>query len=102
MMNSSMDFLRYSSQDHSRLQNASTIYGNSKRGNGIIRNQIYAGRIVWNKVAMMKDPDTGKRISRPNPPDAWVTTEVPELAIVPVELFEAAQRRTLIQSRPPY
>ena len=42
---------------------------------------------------MMKDPDTGKRISRPNPPDAWVATEVPELAIVPVELFEAAQQR---------
>jgi site-specific DNA recombinase len=73
--------------------NASTIYGNRKRGNGIIRNHIYVGRIVWNKVGMMKDPDTGKRISRPNPTEAWVTTEVPELAIVPVELFEAAQWR---------
>src|SRR5437867_3329369 len=73
--------------------NASTINGNGKRGNGILRNEIYAGRLIWNKVAMVKDPDTGKRVSRPNPPAAWLTTEVPDLAMVPTELFEAAQAR---------
>ena len=36
---------------------------------GMIFNELYTGRIVWNKVRMVKNPDTGKRISRPNPRD---------------------------------
>jgi site-specific DNA recombinase len=68
-------------------------HGNGRRGNGLIRNELYVGRLVWNKVGMVKDPDTGKRVSRPNPRDTWHVVDVPELAIVPVELFEAAQRR---------
>ena len=74
--------------------NASTINGNGRRGNGIVRNEIYVGRLLWNKVAMVKDPDTGKRVSRPNPRSAWHVAAAPELAIVPEELFDAAQRRT--------
>ncbi|MGY3610001.1 MULTISPECIES: recombinase family protein [unclassified Bradyrhizobium] len=50
-----------------RRWNASTINGNAKRGTGLIFNELYAGRIVWNKVRMVKDPDTGKRLSRPKP-----------------------------------
>ena len=44
-----------------------TINGNTSRGGGIILNNLYAGRIVWNKVRMVKDPVTRKRLSRPNP-----------------------------------
>jgi hypothetical protein len=57
--------------------NASTINGNSQRGAGIIFNELYAGRIVWNKVRMVKDPDTGKRVSRPNPPGEWQSIDTP-------------------------
>jgi hypothetical protein len=64
-----------------------------QRGTGILQNGLYVGRLVWNKVRMVKDPDTGKRVSRPNPESAWQSTEVPHLAIVPLELFDAAQRR---------
>lgn len=46
---------------------ASTINGNRKRANGMLQNPVYDGRIVWNRVHMVKDPDTGKRISRINP-----------------------------------
>ena len=56
--------------------NASTINGNATRGNGILQNPIYAGRQVWNRVRMVKDPDTGRRVSRPNPPEEWVVAEV--------------------------
>jgi site-specific DNA recombinase len=76
-----------------RNWNASTINGNARRSNGILLNELYAGRLVWNKVSMPKNPSTGKRVIRPNPKDAWVIKEVPELSIVPVEVFEAAQRR---------
>jgi len=63
-----------------------------QRGTGIIQNELYAGRLVWNKVRI-KDPDTGKRLSRPNPKNDWQTADVPGLRIVSPELFNAAQSR---------
>ena len=81
-----------------RAWNASTINGNMQRGNGILNNELYAGRLVWNKVRMVKDPDTGKRISRPNAEGDWQATDVPGLAIVSRELFEAAQKRKKARS----
>ena len=41
----------------------STIYGNSKRGTGILNNELYIGRLVWNRLRYVKNPDTGKRVS---------------------------------------
>ena len=70
--------------------NASTINGSPQRGNGIIQNEQYAGVLVWNKVRMCKNPVTGKRVSRPNPPSTWLRHEVSHLAIVDRETFEAA------------
>ena len=48
---------------------------------------------------MVKDPDTGKRLSRPNPESAWQSTDVPHLAIIPVELFDAAKKRKEMRGR---
>jgi site-specific DNA recombinase len=76
-----------------RSWNASTINGNMQRGTGIIQNELYAGRLVWNKVRMIKDPDTGKRLSRPNAKNDWQTTDTPDLRIVSQKLFDAAQSR---------
>lgn len=82
--------------------NASTINGNAQRGTGILQNELYAGKFVWNKVRMVKDPDTGQRVSRPNPRSEWQVTEVPHLAIISKELFEAAQaRRQARRTTPP-
>ena len=41
----------------------------------------------------MKNPDTGKRVSRLNPASEWMSKEVPELRIVPDELWTAAKSR---------
>lgn len=46
---------------------ASTIYGNRQRGTGILNNELYIGRLVWNRLRYIKDPDTGRRVSRLNP-----------------------------------
>nr|WP_083992253.1 recombinase family protein [Bradyrhizobium embrapense] len=73
-----------------RLWNASTINGNAERGAGLILNELYVGRIVWNKVRMVKDPDTGKRLSRPNPRDEWQSIEAPQLRIVEQSVWEHA------------
>ena len=43
----------------------STIHGNCQRGTGILNNELYVGRLVWNRLHYVKNPDTGKRVSRP-------------------------------------
>ena len=71
----------------------STLRGHAKRGTGFLNNELYIGRLVWNRQRYIKDPSTGKRVSRINPPDAWITTEVPELRIVDDALWRAAKAR---------
>ncbi len=71
--------------------NASTINGHRSRHNGILQNELYIGLMVYNRIRMVRDPETGKRISRINPKDVWVVTEVPELRIIPDELWNQAQ-----------
>ena len=44
-----------------------TLRGHAERGTGILRNQLYIGRLVWNRMRYIKDPSTGKRVSRMNP-----------------------------------
>jgi site-specific DNA recombinase len=39
----------------------STIYGNWQRGTGILNNELYIGRLVWNRQQFIKDPNTGRR-----------------------------------------
>ena len=71
----------------------STIYGNAKRGTGILNNELYVGRLVWNRLRYVKNPDTGKRVSRLNPTSEWMSREVPELRIVsgrPLDCCEVA------------
>lgn len=41
----------------------STINGNAKRCNGILNNEMYIGRMIWNRQRFIKDPDSGKRQS---------------------------------------
>lgn len=73
--------------------NASTINGNRARGGGILFNPLYRGEIVWNRLRMVKDPATGKRISRPNADSEIMRAPAPHLRIVPDDLFDAAQTR---------
>lgn len=73
--------------------NGSTINGSRQRGTGILGNELYRGRLVWNRVRMVKDPDTGRRISRVNPDKDWQIVEVPELVIIGPELAAAVDAR---------
>ena len=73
--------------------NASTINGSHERGYGILTNPIYDGRIVWNRVTMVRDPDTGKRVSRPNPQKDWQSVDAPQYRIVPAELWASVTAR---------
>jgi site-specific DNA recombinase len=70
-----------------------TIRGHASRGNGILNNELYIGRLVWNRQRFVKDPNTGKRVSRRNPDEEWIRSEVPELRIVDDALWEAVKAR---------
>jgi hypothetical protein len=71
--------------------NASTINGNRRRRNGILNNELYTGRITYNRQRFVKDPETGKRIARRNPEHEWVTREVPGLRIIEEDLYQRVQ-----------
>ena len=71
----------------------STINGNWRRGTGILNNELYIGRLVWNRLAYVKNPDTGKRVSRLNTKSALIITDVPELRIIDQDLWERVKER---------
>lgn len=71
----------------------STIHGNRERGTGILNNELYIGRLVWNRLQYLKDPDTGRRVSRPKSGDELVVTDVPHLRIVDDQLWRAVKLR---------
>ncbi len=71
----------------------STIYGNWRRGTGILNNELYVGRLVWNRQRFVKDPQSGRRVAKPNPAAQWIVQEVPELRIIPDELWDAVKAR---------
>ena len=78
---------------------ASTINGNAARGTGILNNELYIGRLVWNRLRYIKDPRTGKRVSRLNGPDRWIVEDVPLLRIVPQDLWDAVKQRQQMLKR---
>ena len=72
---------------------SSTLNGNRSRGTGILNNEMYIGRLVWNRLSYAKDPETGKRRSRTNGNDAVVAVEAPDLAIVSRQLWDEVKAR---------
>ena len=72
---------------------ASTIYGNRQRGTGILNNELYVGRLVWNRQRFVKDPESGRRQARPNPEDEWVIEHVPALRIISEDLWANVKER---------
>ncbi|WP_430246023.1 recombinase family protein [Neorhizobium sp. DAR64861/K0K2] len=76
-----------------KLWNDTTIRGHVKRGTGLINNELYIGRLIWNRQRYIKDPSTGKRVSRMNPESEWIVTEVPGQRIIDDALWQAVKQR---------
>lgn len=70
-----------------------TIRGQRDRGTGILNNELYIGRRIWNRCSYVKNPKTGRRVARLNPRDQWTISEVPDLRIVSDELWHRVKRR---------
>lgn len=75
------------------LWRASTITGHRTRRNGILYNELYAGRILFNRQTFLLDPDSRRRVARPNPRSEWTERDVPELRIVDAATWSAVQAR---------
>ena len=80
--------------------NVSAIVGSPKRRNGILNNELYKGTIAYNRQRFVKDPSTGKRVSRVNPESEWLRQEVPELRIVGDALWHRVQALRETRSTP--
>ena len=73
-----------------------TIRGHALRGTGILRNELYIGRLVWNRMTYVRNPATGRRVSRMNSREQTLATEVPALRIIDQELWDRVQGRLAI------
>jgi len=71
----------------------STINGNRRRATGILNNHLYIGELIWNRQRFIKDPATGRRVTRLNPENEWIRQDIPELRIISPELWQAAKAR---------
>jgi site-specific DNA recombinase len=53
----------------------------------ILENELYSGDYVWNKTIKSRDPETGARRVRQRPPAEQIRAHLPELRIVPAEVW---------------
>jgi hypothetical protein len=76
-----------------RAWQGGTITGHSRRRNGILRNETYIGRLVWNRQRFIKDPKSGKRVPRMNAASEWVIHQVPHLQIIASAIWDRVAER---------
>ncbi len=69
----------------------STITGGVRRGDGLLRNRLYAGELVHNRTTKLVEPTTRNTRIRSNAPETWTVQSVPELRIVPADLWQRVQ-----------
>lgn len=65
----------------------SALVGSAARGLGLLQNELYIGRVIWNRRQWLKDPETGARRYVPRPESEWQVREQPGLRIVSDELW---------------
>ena len=59
----------------------------------MLRNEMYVGRLIWNRSRYVKQPGTNKRLRRMRPTSEWITVEKPDLRIVDDVLWDRVQQR---------
>ena len=71
----------------------SALFGSASRGLGLLNNEVYIGRVIWNRRQWVKDPETGSRRYIERPRSEWQEREAPELRIISAELWERVHGR---------
>ena len=78
---------------------ASAIYGDNKRGLGILNNPLYIGQYIWNRSQWVKNPDTKKRTRIERPQSEWIITDAPHLRIIDQATWNQVKQRQREQTR---
>lgn len=71
----------------------SGIYGAPSQGAGLLNNELYIGRQIWNRSHWVKHPTTGVRERKERPRSEWIVHERAELAILDSATWRAARER---------
>ncbi len=71
----------------------SAVQGSSVHGLGMLNNELYVGRVVWNRRQWLKNPETGKRRYVERPREEWQERDAPELRIIDQALWDAVHAR---------
>lgn len=71
----------------------SCLYGSPRKGSGILNNELYIGRHVWNRSQWFKDPETGIRTRFDRPRAEWRIEVRPALRIVDDATWQAVRAR---------
>jgi len=72
----------------------SALYGTPEAASGILNNELYVGRYVWNRREWIRDPDKPKkRTPRMRPRDQWRVKERPDLRILDDAAWSAVRAR---------
>ena len=77
-----------------------TLRGRPKRGDGMLRNPIYVGRLRWNHLQHLRDPLDGRHVCRLHPREEVVEVDVPELRIIDPAIWERTQARLSKEAAP--
>jgi site-specific DNA recombinase len=78
---------------------ATALFSNPKRGLGILCNEIYRGRYLWNRTQRTKNPETDQVKYMPRPQSEWEVRDDPAWRIVSDELWDRVQAQQAQRSR---
>ncbi|MCC6197228.1 MAG: recombinase family protein, partial [Burkholderiales bacterium] len=72
----------------------SAIAGDPTRGVGILNNELYLGRVIWNRFRWVRSAsDSSKRRCIQNPRADWIVREDERLRIIPQALWDRVKAR---------
>lgn len=72
----------------------SCIAGDPKRGTGVLNNEQYVGRTIWNRSRWVRSrQDSAKRRCLPNPRSKWIINIDERLRIVSDDLWQRVKQR---------
>lgn len=79
------------------LWKRNALMGGAAKQEGILRNEIYTGKLIFNRSNVVRDPITSRKRYVLNPEAEWIKVDVPHLRIVTDDQWSAV--RSLDQPR---
>lgn len=59
----------------------------------VLENEMYEGKLIWNRREWVKNPETGKRTYRKRPESEWIVSDNPDLRIVDQDVIASVRSR---------